>query len=784
VRLLSAILLAILALGAFSADAMISGTIVPGTTYYVSSTASGSGNGTSGSPWNFAQVDVGPTGGYQANTLIQLAAGTYSSSAGISIGLDQWSTLNPPTPNAPLIIDGGGATISTVSGDSCVKMSNIGGFIIRNMTCTGSGNADGIEAINSLAGNISLPGFTIIGTTVSGYAYACIHVSGTSGYSGYNGINIVDNTVHGCTTSSTPVPTNNAGILVESFGVAFANLPSPIKAFQNVYIAGNNSYGNTGAAGQTSQTGSGILVSEGYNVLMDENIADDNGALSNSSGGNASGIWSLDSTNTTMQRNESYNNLTGGNGDGDGFDCDSFSVNCIIQFNYSHDNQGNGILSYSGSGVSDTNVIIRYNITQNNGWSNNECEVTLNTLGSTQGIQVYNNTFWHGTQAGSATSDAAICALGSGSLGATINNNIFANTLNHDMIYAPNSVGVVMNYNDYFTPQFAYGQAMSFYWNSTTYTTLASFASASSQETNGLTSDPLLNAPGNAAGFNSPDSLGGIGYSPSALAPYQLITGSPMLGTGTTISSPGPHDYYGNPIATPPNIGAYSATATSPTQVRIVNFCGFFNSTQSATAACTLTPKAAGDALAVVMYYCTNSSCSAATSGYSVSGITGATCSSVVANASNASYIPSALWVCPNITTGSKTLTATITGTPAPYTFSIIVYELSGVPTSSITEQPNTASGTLSGTSTMTIQPAGTLSQAGELVLGEIFANGSCYPAQPSIVPSADTGSTGTGSCAANYVTTTAVGQQPTLTTYNSTTSGPYSGVVAGFKHS
>ena len=55
------------------------------------------------------------------------------------------------------------------------------------------------------------------------------------------------------------------------------------------------------------------------------------------------GIWTYNSNDVLIQYNESYDNKAG-HIDGDGFDLDGGTTNSILQYNYSHDNDGAGIL--------------------------------------------------------------------------------------------------------------------------------------------------------------------------------------------------------------------------------------------------------------------------------------------------------------------------------------------------------------------------------------------------------------------------------------------------------
>ena len=85
------------------------------------------------------------------------------------------------------------------------------------------------------------------------------------------------------------------------------------------------------------------------------------------------GLFVFDSINPTVQYNEVYGTQTASSSDADGIDIDGGSQNAIVQYNYTHDNQGAGLLvnTYSdnsggGGAITNTdNVTIRYNVSQN-----------------------------------------------------------------------------------------------------------------------------------------------------------------------------------------------------------------------------------------------------------------------------------------------------------------------------------------------------------------------------------------------------------------------------------
>jgi hypothetical protein len=137
--------------------------------------------------------------------------------------------------------------------------------------------------------------------------------------------------------------------------------------------------------------------------LVDRCVAWENGALCNQTPGGPCGIWTAGSRRITIQRCESFRNRTGNAPDGDGFDLDGGSIECVLQYNYSHDNDGAGILvyTYPYAPWADRGNIVRYNICEGDA-------VKLGDYGAIHvgndghgmsGIEIYHNTFIAGASA-------------------------------------------------------------------------------------------------------------------------------------------------------------------------------------------------------------------------------------------------------------------------------------------------------------------------------------------------------------------------------------------------
>jgi hypothetical protein len=100
----------------------------------------------------------------------------------------------------------------------------------------------------------------------------------------------------------------------------------------------------------------------------------------------AAGIWPFDSDDTVIQ----FNEVSGMKGvlDGQGFDADYRCRRTLIQYNYSHDNEGGFLLVCSPGNSWNENTVVRYNISRNDGIGTAR---VFHLSGST-GTRIYQNT--------------------------------------------------------------------------------------------------------------------------------------------------------------------------------------------------------------------------------------------------------------------------------------------------------------------------------------------------------------------------------------------------------
>jgi hypothetical protein len=188
---------------------------------------------------------------------------------------------------------------------------------------------------------------------------------------------------------------------------------------------------------------------------------------------------------------ESFGNRTSG-GDGGGFDIDGGSVDCVLQYNYSHDNDGPGLMvyTYAYASRSDLGAVVRFNISENDArkgrhyaglWVRSDGKVIT-------GLEIYNNT----VVIGPWTDQAAL--INGRRVEARVRNNIFiAQAPAVPLRVEQPADGVRFENNLYWRE----GGPTEIAWGTQTYSSLQEWRAHTGQEVlsgepTGLFADPVL----------------------------------------------------------------------------------------------------------------------------------------------------------------------------------------------------------------------------------------------------------------------------------------------------
>jgi hypothetical protein len=453
------------------------------------------------------------------------------------------------TSNTPVAIGSfgeGRATISAGS-DTGITVANAGGVTIENLVIRGTGRTNntgyGIFCDNTLEEARLLEHLRLENVEVSGFGRHGIMVTGAP--AGFRHVRI-----HGC------VMRDNLRGGMEVAG----RLPwdSPRYAHADVRVSYCQAFDNTGDPNyQKNHSGSGIVLYQVDGGLMEHCLAWNNGALCRTGGGGAVGLWTCASRRVVIQHCESFGNKTSG-ADGGGFDIDGGSEDCVLQYNYSHDNDGPGLMVYTYPYASHTDRgnVVRFNISENDSRkSRSYAGLWIRSDGhGMTGIEAYNNTVFMGPWA-----DQAVGIHGDG-VEATFRNNVFVGAGGavplrvekpHDKLRFENNL------------YWRVGGPVQIVWGERSYPSLKGWRKETGQELLdghrlGLFENPKLSP--HPAGVRAGERIG-----ISALQAFRPLPGSPARSGGLNLegrfgTETGSTDLFGDPL---PAQGAWPLGAVS-----------------------------------------------------------------------------------------------------------------------------------------------------------------------------------------------------------------------------
>ena len=274
----------------------------------------------------------------------------------------------------------GRATIDAGTGTGFIA-KNTGGVHLVNLNLVGAGasknTGSGVLFLNTVPGNVKFANIRVHRVDVSGFKHAgiCLTAQPTDGsWSGFRDVKI---------TNTTSSDNGDAGISC----IGAWNPDQHGYAHADFYISNCSAYRNAGIPGKGSHSGSGIVLGQVDGAVVEHCRAYENGQLNDYEGGGPVGIWAWDANRVVIQFNESHHNRTGSSKDGGGFDLDGGVTNSVVQYNYSHDNDGAGyLLAQFESARPFYGNLLRYNLSVNDGRRNSYGGIHLWSTGAKGGI--------------------------------------------------------------------------------------------------------------------------------------------------------------------------------------------------------------------------------------------------------------------------------------------------------------------------------------------------------------------------------------------------------------
>ena len=288
--------------------------------------------------------------------------------------------------NKPVVITsfGGGRATLLAGHDTGITVESAGFVTISNLAVVGDGPTNntgyGILCDNRLDEFRRLENLHIENVDASGFGVFGILVSGKR--AGYHHVRVIGCDLH-----------DNLRGGMEIAG----RLPwdSPLYAHSDVVVRRCRAHDNSGDPDYTkNHSGSGMVLYQVEGGVIEDCRAWANGQQCHHGNGGV-GIWSCASRGVVIQHCESFANRTSG-GDGGGFDLDGGSIDCVLQYNYSHDNDGPGLMAYTYAYAShaDRGNTIRFNISDQDSRKGERYAGlwVRSDGGAMTGLKIYNNT--------------------------------------------------------------------------------------------------------------------------------------------------------------------------------------------------------------------------------------------------------------------------------------------------------------------------------------------------------------------------------------------------------
>lgn len=385
---------------------------------------------------------------------------------------------------------------------------------------------------------------------VSGYRNAGVSVGSWNGNSGYSDVRITNSQMHA---------NGEAGLSAYQF------FPLQGQAHHNWYVGNCQAYDNSGRASVTNtHTGNGIVLAGIDGATIERCTAYNNGWLNGNYAGGPVGIWGWACNNLVIQLCESHHNRSGTGIDGGGFDLDGGCTNSVMQYNYSHDNNGAGyLLAQFPDAAPMHDLTVRYNLSVNDGRGHGQGALAVWSSGANGGIQrasFYNNTVLL-SPAADGSRPKAVYIMSGGYSDLSFRNNVLQTTGGLALVRTVSLASLRLEGNCYWSG----GAPLLLEWGSAAYADLPAWRAGTGQEqlarglATGLFADPQL-----------------LTQTPT-LAP---LSTSPVRAAGLDLQaefsiSPGPRDFVGNPTALAPargNIGAFEGLLTAPLPVELSAF--------------------------------------------------------------------------------------------------------------------------------------------------------------------------------------------------------------------
>ena len=477
------------------------------------------------------------------------------------------------TPDSPIVYTSYGGMRATIKADSIGVMCSGKEFVeFHSINVSGSFNPfDQRDAIafNNIGlwfinhnSNRKLRGIKIDSCSFTGLQTNAINITAYNENSpqvgGYDGVEITN-----CRIDSI----GHIGIIMNWSAMhlhSFSDYPLTNITIRNCEISRVTGLYNNffpGTKRHDTYSGNGIFISHTDSALIERNTVYSCGGSGFDTiiGSGPSGIEAAASRRITYQYNEVYDIKASTGSDGHGMHFGDGVQYSIMQYNYSHDNDGPGFSFHcygNAYPLPNSNNTLRFNISSRNGRNSvyNACEILVSSFNpkTTDNISVYNNTI-HSVRQNSI--EMSVIEVERSATNISFRNNIIISDdprlfmINIHPLQNP--VSVILQGNLYWSTKGSY----IFREGADTFYTYESWQAGSSKSVNrevlngknsGIISDPQVSLPPNSMNFNNSFGL-------SSMNEFRIDAASVAAGRGMNLRKlfgldPGKNDFFGNSI--------------------------------------------------------------------------------------------------------------------------------------------------------------------------------------------------------------------------------------------
>ena len=450
------------------------------------------------------------------------------------------------TPSQPVELSSFGSGRATLHGgnDSAIRIYNASGFIIRDLNLTGGGagtnSGAGISAGVERADDQKLPFLRFERLEISGFRKGvelwAWFTGSTPAWPGFRDVVMSAVDVH-----------DNLAVGIEVSGTWRPGGDGTRYSHEDLRIAHSTAWNHFGDPAHTQNTGNGIVLGGVDRGVVEYCTAHHNGGAGPTTGGGPFGIWAWECRAVTLQYNLVHHQRSSTPVDGGAYDLDGGCRDCVVQYNYSYQNEGPaiGLIQFDGASPHRDNIV-RFNISENDSRKSNEGAIYIGAFSSTHGVsdaELYHNTVFLDVAPDDLRPPVITVDEHDGIARVHLRNNLFI--ASHDGPLVPSTPA----------PSRALFQGNN-YWGGSF--DLTAFRSAGQETLDGAASgfrvDPHLRDAGRGGSPTDPAEL-------PAISAYLLASASPLIGAGLDLTArfgldPGPTDFFGQPLAPSPAIGA------------------------------------------------------------------------------------------------------------------------------------------------------------------------------------------------------------------------------------